>query len=409
MNDDTQRPVDETFTKAPAIDFDPAATPPAPIRAASPGETPPEGLRVGDLGPGDETQPHIRPALLGEPFADPVAPGSVRCVACAQRCVLRPSRIGLCGVRQNRGGRLYTLVYGQVVASKAEPIEKKPFYHFMPGSSALSIATQGCNFHCAYCQNWKLSQPHREGKVPESRYLPPESVVEEAVAAGVRSVAYTYVEPTVFIEYALDTMVRARDAGLRNVFVTNGYESIEAVDLLAPFLDAANVDLKAASNDFYRRVCGARWEPVQEAVLAMRDRGIWLELTTLIVPGMNDSTTDLTAMAEWIGGSLGPETPWHISRFQPAYKLLDVPPTPAETLVRAARIAREVGLRHVYVGNAPECEAADTHCARCGEPLIGRSAFAVTEWHLVDGRCPHCGHSLAGVGLQESPVAAAAD
>jgi pyruvate formate lyase activating enzyme len=405
MDDKTHpRQSRETFTKAPSVAFDPDATAPEPVRARFPGQEPPVGLRVRDLGPGGESEPNIRQALLGEPFDDPVAPGSVRCVACAHRCVLRPSRIGICGVRQNRGGWLYTLAYGEIVAAKVEPIEKKPFYHFMPGSYAYSIGTQGCNFHCAFCQNWEMSQAHREGLVPESRNVSPEEVVEEAVAAGARTVAYTYVEPTVFIEFALDSMARAAAAGLHNVFVTNGYETPEAIELIAPHIAAANVDLKAASDEFYRRVCGARWEPVREAVVEMHKRGIWLELTTLVIPGLNDDPGDLRAMAEWIATAVGPETPWHLTRFQPAYRLTDLKPTPATTLVNAAAAAREVGLRHVYIGNAPEVEIAQTCCARCGERLIGRSDFAVTEWRLVEGRCPRCKHSLAGVGLEDSPV-----
>ena len=394
----------ETFTKAPPIAIDPDASAPSPVRAHFPGEEPPDGLRVDDLGPGDESQPHIRQALLGEPFDDPLVAGSVRCVACAHRCVLRPGRIGICGVRQNRGGWLYTTVYGQIVAAKAEPIEKKPFFHFMPGSYAYSVATQGCNFHCAFCQNWQMSQAHREGLVPESRNVTPEAVVDEAVAAGVRTIAYTYVEPTVFIEFALDTMVRARAAGLHNVFVTNGYETPEALDLVAPYLDAANVDLKSASDAFFRRVCGARWEPVRDSIVDMRRRGIWVELTTLIIPGLNDDPDELRAMAEWIATAVGPETPWHLSRFEPAYRLGELEPTPAETLVTAAQIARQAGLRHVYVGNAPEVEESTTSCSRCGERLIARSDFAVTEWHLVEGRCPRCRHALAGFGMENSPV-----
>jgi pyruvate formate lyase activating enzyme len=405
MDDGSQRPGRrETFTKAPAVTFDPDAARPEPIRARFPGEEPPDGLRAGDLGPGSASEPNIRRALLDEPYDDSLAPSSVRCVACAHRCVLRPGRIGICGVRQNRGGWLYTLVYGQIVASKVEPIEKKPFYHFLPGSTAFSVATAGCNFHCAFCQNWAISQAHREGVVPESRQVAPEQVVEEAVAAGVRSVAYTYVEPTVFIEFAFDSMVRARAAGLRNVFVTNGYETPEAIELVAPYLDAANVDIKAANDRFYRRVCGARWEPVRDAVLEMRRRGIWLELTTLLIPGLNDGARELRAMAEWIATAVGPETPWHLTRFQPAYRLSELRETPAGTLVKAAAIGREVGLRHVYVGNAPEAEAATTSCSRCGERLIARADYAVTEWRLVAGRCPRCKHALAGVGLEDSPV-----
>ena len=405
-DDDTRRDSRETFTKAPPVSIEPHAKPPDPVRAAFPGEEPPEGLGLMDLGPGGENEPNIRLALLGEPFDDPVAPGSVRCVACAHRCVLRPGRIGICGVRQNRGGWLYTLVYGQIAAAKDEPIEKKPFYHFLPGSYALSIATTGCNFHCDFCQNWEIAQAHREGIVPESRFLPPDMVVEEAVGSGVRSIAYTYVEPTVFIEYALDTMTRARRAGLHNVFVTNGYETPEAIELIAPYLDAANIDLKAANDAFYRRVCGARWEPVRDTIVEMRRRGIWVELTTLLIPGLNDDPGDLTAMAEWIATALGPETPWLLTRFQPAHRMATLPPTPAESLVLAAEIAREVGLRHVYVGNAPEVESATTSCARCGEVLIIRNDYTVTEWRLVEGRCPRCKHALAGVGLEDSPVLA---
>jgi pyruvate formate lyase activating enzyme len=394
----------ETFTLAPSIAIDPDAATPVPVRAHSPGEEPPQGLRVDDLGPGTESEPHIRLALLGEPFDDPFAPGSVRCVACAHRCVLRPSRIGICGVRQNRGGWLYTLVYGQVVAAKAEPIEKKPFFHFMPGSDAYSVATQGCNFHCAYCQNWQMSQAHREGIVPQSRNVTPEHLVDQAVAAGVRTIAYTYVEPTVFIEFAIDTMAQANSAGLHNVFVTNGYETPESIELIAPHLDAANVDLKAANDGFYRRVCGARWEPVRDSIIEMRRRDIWIELTTLIIPGLNDDPGGLRSMAEWIATAVGPETPWHLTRFHPAYHLADVRSTPAATLVEAARIAREAGLRHVYIGNAPEVEQSATTCARCGERLIARADFSVTEWRLVDGRCPRCRHAMAGRGMEDSPV-----
>jgi pyruvate formate lyase activating enzyme len=405
-DDDTRRDSRDTFTKAPPVSIEPHAKPPDPVRAAFPGEEPPEGLGLMDIGPGGENEPNIRLALLGEPFDDPVAPGSVRCVACAHRCVLRPGRIGICGVRQNRGGWLYTLVYGQIAASKDEPIEKKPFYHFLPGSYALSIATRGCNFHCDFCQNWQIAQAHREGIVPESRFLPPDMVVEEAVGSGVRSIAYTYVEPTVFIEYALDTMTRARRAGLHNVFVTNGYETPEAIALIAPYLDAANIDLKAANDAFYRRVCGARWEPVRDTIVEMRRRGIWVELTTLLIPGLNDDPGDLTATAEWIATTLGPETPWHVTRFQPAHRMATLPPTPVESLVLAAEIARRVGLKHVYVGNAPEVESASTWCARCGELLIARNDYTVTEWRLVEGRCPRCKHALAGVGLEDSPVLA---
>ena len=401
-------PSRDTFTKAPAVAFDPDAEPPEPVRAPFPGEDPPDGLRIGDLGPGGESEPHIRRALLGEPFDDPVAPGSVRCVACAHRCVLRPGRIGICGVRQNRGGRLYTLVYGQVVASKAEPVEKKPFYHFLPGSRAYSVATQGCNFHCAFCQNWAISQAHREGLVPESRQVTPEGVVEEAVAAGVRSIAYTYVEPTVFIEFALDSMVRARAAGLHNLFVTNGYETPEAIELVAPYLDAANVDLKAANDRFYRRVCGARWEPVRDSVVEMRRRGIWLELTTLVIPGLNDDRARSAGHGR---------VDRHCRRTRDALAPDPLPAgIPPRRTTRPPRPRRWSEAR----GDRPrswasprlrgQCPGGGSKrpllAPRCGEWLIARADYAVTEWRLVEGRCPRCQHALAGVGLGDSPVVA---
>ncbi len=394
----------ETFTLAPAVDLDPEAVRPATVRAHFPGEEPPEGLRIADLGPGGEAEPQIRRGLLGVPFDDPFVAASVRCLVCAHRCVLRPSRVGICGVRQNRGGRLYVLSYGEIVLAKAEPIEKKPLYHFLPGSRAYSIAMRGCNFHCAYCQNWQVAQGHREGFVPASRYVAPDAIVEEAVAAGVRSIAYTYPEPTVFLEYALDTMVRARAAGLRNVWVTNGYLTPESIDLVAPHLDAANVDVKAAGAGVYRHACGARPEPVREAIVELRRRGVWLELTTLVVPGMNDGPDELAAIGEWIASALGVETPWHLDGFQPAHRMIDTPPTPAATLLRAAEAARGIGLHHVYVGNVGEAGTATTACADCDEPLIERSGFEVTSWRLRDGRCPRCGHALAGVGVDAPPV-----
>jgi pyruvate formate lyase activating enzyme len=393
----------ETFTKAPTVPYETGATV-EQVRARFPGQEPPEGLRIEDFGPADASEPNVRRAILAETFDDPFVAGSVRCVACAHRCAIRPGRIGLCGVRQNRGGSLYSLVYGQLALARAEPIEKKPFYHFLPGSHAYSIATRGCNFHCAFCQNWEVSQAHREGVVPVTRQATPRQVVDEALAAGVRSIAYTYVEPTVFIEFALDTMVLAREAGLRNVFVTNGYQTPEAIEAIAPLLDAANVDLKGASDPFYRRVCGARWEPVRDAVVEMKRRGVWLELTTLVIPGLNDNPAELSAMAEWIGDSLGDETPWHLTRFQPAYWLDDLPETPATTLADTYRVARDAGLRHVYVGNAPEVEVAATDCACCETELVTRDEFAVTGWNLVGGCCPSCGHALAGVGLEVAPA-----
>ncbi len=378
----------DTYTNAPVVPGTVVGTPPDPRR------------------PRDATLhgPGVVPALLATPVADPLAPlsghtdaPSVRCDACAHRCVVREGRSGICQVRDNRGGTLVSLVYGEAVTAHAEAIEKKPFFHVLPGTQSFSLSTRGCNFHCRYCQNWELSQAPRHGVHVPVRTLLPADVVAEARAAGARSIAYTYVEPTVFLEYALDTARLAREAGLLNVFVTNGYETPEALELLAPVLDAANVDLKAFSDRFYRRVCGARLEPVKETLVAMRRLGIWVEVTTLVVPGENDDPTELAAAADWIARALGPETPWHLSRFYPAFRMADVPVTPLATLRDAAAIGRRAGLYHVYVGNVPGEDDTDTRCSGCGRVLIRRDGYRVASVALRDGACPDCGTRLAGI------------
>ncbi|MFI5261405.1 MAG: AmmeMemoRadiSam system radical SAM enzyme [Candidatus Limnocylindrales bacterium] len=335
------------------------------------------------------------PTVLAEPLPD----GSVRCGVCAQRCLVRPGRRGICGVRENRDGRLVSLAYGGVVAIGLDPIEKKPLFHVAPGSTAYSIATAGCPFHCVFCQNWEIAQGPRLGLDLPTRQLSPARVVEEAITHGAESIAYTYVEPTVFLEYALDVGALAHEAGLRNLFITDGYATPEAVALLAPVLDAANVDLKAFDDAFYRKLCGGRLAPVLESIEAMRRAGIWLELTTLVIPGRNDEVGQLRALASWIVTTLGPETPWHVSRFYPAHRLLDVPPTPLATLQQAADIGRAAGLAHVYVGNAPELGLEDTRCAGCGCLLIERHGYTTRNRLTADGVCPGCGRPLAGRGL----------
>jgi pyruvate formate lyase activating enzyme len=291
---------------------------------------------------------------------------------------------------------LVSLAYGAVVAVGLDPIEKKPLFHVAPGSVAYSIATAGCPFHCRFCQNWEIAQAPRLGLPLRTRPLPPERVVEEALACGAGSIAYTYVEPTVFLEYALDTARLGRAAGLHNVFVSDGYATREAIDLLAPVLDAANVDLKAFDDAFYRTLCGARLAHVLEAIVAMREAGIWLELTTLVIPGRNDGDAELRALTAWIVATLGPETPWHVSRFFPAHLMRDVPPTPLATLRRAAEIGREAGLAHVYVGNAPELGLEDTSCVGCGRVLIERHGYRTDVRLADDGTCPGCARPLAG-------------
>jgi pyruvate formate lyase activating enzyme len=341
-----------------------------------------------------EGEPAV-PALLAEPQPD----GSVRCDACAHRCLLRPYRFGICGVRQNRDGQLVSLVHSRAIAVHVDPIEKKPLFHVAPASLAYSIATVGCDFHCDFCQNWEIAQAPRLGLDLEARRLPPSTAVAEALHAGAASIAYTYVEPTVFIEYVMDTGRLARDAGLLGLYVTNGYATPEAVKLLAGVIDAANVDLKGFDDKFYRRVCGATLQPVLDSLVAMRDAGIWLEVTTLVIPGVNDDRAALAKVAGWIVEALGAETPWHISRFFPAHRMLDVPPTPIATLREAAAIGRAAGLRHVYVGNAPELDAEDTSCAGCGTVLIERDGYRVRSRLASDGTCPTCAAPLAGRAL----------
>ncbi|MCX6573622.1 MAG: AmmeMemoRadiSam system radical SAM enzyme [Candidatus Aminicenantes bacterium] len=333
----------------------------------------------------------IREAMLW----DPAGEGAVVCRLCAHRCVIKPGKQGLCAVRENREGRLVTLVYGEVVAAHVDPIEKKPLFHFLPGSTALSIATPGCNFRCGFCQNWQISQaPRRRGGGIAGEPFAPEAVVRAAVDRGCRSISYTYTEPTIFFEYAAETARLAREAGLLNNFVTNGYMTAEALEALRPVLDAANIDLKAFDDETYKKVCGARLEPVLDSIRRMRALGIWVEVTTLVVPGLNDGDPELSAIAGFIA-SVDPDIPWHVSRFHPDYEYTQAPATPVATLRAAAAAGRREGLRYIYVGNVPG-ESEDTACRVCGTVLIRRSGFTVLANVLTDSRCPSCGTALPG-------------
>lgn len=317
------------------------------------------------------------------------------CGLCAHRCVVAPGAAGVCGVRINRGGKLLTLAYGAVIAAHVDPIEKKPFYHFLPGTTSMSIATTGCNFRCGFCQNWEISQASRTtGGDVGGQPFPPEEIVREAGARGCASVSYTYTEPTIFFEYARDTARLAKAAGLANTFVTNGYLTAEALADARDWLDAANVDLKAFRDETYRRVCGARLSPVLDTIRGMRAAGIWVEVTTLVVPGLNDSEAELRDIARFLGG-VDRDMPWHISRFHPDYTYQDAPPTPAATLDKAFRIGKEAGLEYVYVGNVPG-RAEDTACPKCGEVVIERRGFSVVENRAGEGVCPECGTRLSG-------------
>lgn len=322
--------------------------------------------------------------------------GNIRCSLCAHRCLIPRGGRGVCAVRENREGDLVSLVYGLVIAENIDPIEKKPLFHVKPGSFSYSIATAGCNFRCDFCQNHEISQLPAGAGVIRGREASPETIVERTLRAGAKSISYTYTEPTIFFEYARDTALLAHRAGLLNVFVTNGYLTPEALDELGGLLDAANVDLKSFRDDFYRIRCGARLAPVLESLGKMKEMGVWVEATTLLIPGENDSNEELKDMARFIC-SLGEETPWHISRFHPRYKLLDRSPTSLPAIRRAREIGREAGLWHVYSGNVPGEPGEDTHCAHCGFLLIDRKGFNLTQFNLDQGRCPSCATPLAGI------------
>jgi len=321
--------------------------------------------------------------------------GAVRCVLCAHRCTIRPGKKGICQVRENREGTLYTLVYGRTISAAVDPIEKKPLYHFYPGSTAFSIATVGCNFTCTFCQNADISQAPRERADWQSwaRDLSPERVVQLAHRERCRSIAYTYTEPTVFFEYAYDCARLATPESIQNVFVSNGYMTGETLETIGSDLHAANIDLKG-SDAFYRKLCSARQQPVLDSIAKMREMGVWVEVTTLIIPGHNDDEGALREIAEFLF-SVDPDIPWHLSRFSPRYKLLDAPPTSVETLHRAAEIGYQSGLRYVYAGNVPGDRYEHTRCPECGQICIHRLGYQIRNL-MPDGvTCPTCGYKLA--------------
>lgn len=324
--------------------------------------------------------------------------GDVKCDLCNHRCRVRNNGKGICYVRENRNGVLYTLVYGKLISRAVDPVEKKPLFHFHPGSSAYSIATVGCNFRCLNCQNYEISQMPRETGRVVGENTTPESVVEEARLYRCKSIAYTYTEPTVFYEFAYDVARLASKEGIKNVFVTNGYITEEALKEIRPYLDAANIDLKGFSDEFYRKNCGARLDLVLDTIRSYKKMGIWIELTTLLIPTLNDDEAQLKAIADFIV-NLDPGIPWHISRFYPMYKLLDLPETPMKSLDAARRIGIEAGLRYVYQGNVPGSEGENTYCHRCGKLLIHRYGYRILEYEIKDGQCPRCGVKLDGVWM----------
>lgn len=323
----------------------------------------------------------------------------VDCFLCAHRCRIKPEMRGKCGVRENRDGVLWSLVYEKLIAQHIDPIEKKPLFHFYPGTRSYSIATAGCNFRCLFCQNADISQSPHEYRIIYGQDVPAREVVEQAGKTQCATISYTYTEPTIFMEYALDVARRAHEVGLRNVFVSNGYMTEEALDAVTPYLDAANVDLKAFTDHYYSEQCGAHLKPVLKTLEGMKKRGIWLEVTTLIIPGLNDDPEELRDLAQFIV-SIGPETPWHVSRFHPTYRLTDRPSTPVQTLQNARKIGVEAGLRYVYTGNIPGDEYENSYCHRCGALLIERFGFSLQMRGMKEGVCSHCSTPLAGVGIK---------
>lgn len=331
-------------------------------------------------------------------FFEKLAGMKVHCGLCRFRCLIADGRRGICGVRENREGVLSTLVYGKCVAEQVDPVEKKPLFHFLPGSLSYSVATMGCNFRCRHCQNHRISQPPREGGRILGRPLLPEGIVAKALAAGCRSISYTYTEPTIFFEYAYDTAVLAQRHGLKNIFVTNGYITEEALIFLRPYLDAVNIDLKGFTDSFYREVAGgALLNEVLESIRLHKRLGIWLEITTLIIPGLNDSDEELAAIARFIADEVGRDTPWHVSSFHPDYQMIDRSWTPLATVRRARQIGVAAGLRYVYEGNVPGDGGENTLCPGCHARLVTRSGFSVRDLAIRAGKCSSCGSEIAGI------------
>lgn len=365
----------------------------------------------------------LQPALYHEPMADHF----VRCTLCPHDCKIAPDHRGVCGVRINHGGQLFTRVADRIVSAEVDPIEKKPLFHFLPGSTAYSVATVGCNFRCRFCQNWTISQWPKlkelvdqdqnapsaigehpasewcaESEPPEARWgigtpVAPSELLVQAVRTRCRSIAYTYTEPTIFYELALATARLASASGIGNIFVTNGFISLDPLREIAPYLGAANIDLKSFRDSYYKKLCGARLDPVLAAIREYKKLGVWIELTTLLIPGLNDEEGELRDIARFIKTELGEDVPWHISRFFPAYKMDHWRETPISSILRAREVGQEEGLRYIYLGNVPQEEGAEnTVCPGCGTVVIRRSGFSVVDNRLQAGRCPNCSQFVMG-------------
>lgn len=330
------------------------------------------------------------PALLWTALDNDVA----QCRLCAHFCRIAPDGRGRCGVRENRGGRLVSLSRDRIAALHLDPIEKKPLFHFLPGTRTLSLGTPGCNLACTFCQNWSLSQPPRQGLPARGEDLAAADIARMAQDSGARSISYTYSEPTVFLELVLETATLARTQDLANILVSNGFQSPDCLDILGPLIQAANIDLKSFREDFYRDICAARLEPVLKNLRHMRRLGWHLEVTTLVIPGLNDSDSELTDIARFLKTELGADTPWHVSRFHPCHQMRDRPATPVTTLKRARDIGLAEGLHHVYVGNVPGSGLENTVCPGCGRTVVEREGFRILRSRLTGGACDRCGRDI---------------
>ncbi len=337
------------------------------------------------------SSPGVHEAL----FYDKLADGMVQCRLCPRQCFIPSGKRGFCGVRENRSGKLCALTFSRPVAIHIDPIEKKPLFHFYPGTKAFSLATVGCNLRCKFCQNWEISQARPEDV--QAATIEPQELVRRAIDSGCPSIAYTYTEPTVYFEYMLETAKLARAAGLKNVIHSAGYINEAPLRELCRYLDGANIDLKGFTEDYYARMSEGSLEPVLRTLKILKESGVELELTTLIVPGFNDDPAVIKKMCIWIRDNLGEETPLHFSRFFPLYKLAALNPTPPEVLEKAREVALAAGLKYVYVGNLAGNLAENTYCPACGKLLVKRAGYFVSEEHIKDGKCSYCGKKISGI------------
>jgi len=353
--------------------------------------------------------------MKAKPLIKDLKKKAFTCCACSRYCRIPPGQVGYCGVRANDNGKFNLMVYGKPCAVWIDPIEKKPMFHFLPGSTSYSLGTFGCNFACVFCQNYDISQAPQEARFRDPKgwrgyferliekskvSLPPETVVEKALEAGCKSISFTYNEPTIFTEYALDVIDASKEKGadLKFVYVTNGYEAPECWDALKGKLDAANIDLKAFNQEFYGKLCKANLEPVKESITLAKKAGIWVEITTLIIPGENDKPEELKAEAEWLA-SIDKDMPWHVTAFYPAYKMLDKEPTGPEILIKAREIGKSAGIKHVYAGNLPAAysDYEATACPKCGKSIVERVGFSVTSNNIIGGKCRFCKEKIKGI------------